>query len=67
VPEVTTDEMRARTGNPEFGYQISCAQLCGLGHYRMRGYLTVDTAEGFAQWMAEEQTKLGESSDSFWQ
>jgi cytochrome c oxidase subunit 2 len=67
VPEVTTDEMRARTGNPEFGYQISCAQLCGLGHYRMRGYLTVDTAEGFAQWMAEEQAKLGESSDSFWQ
>ena len=32
VPTVTTAEMRTRTGNPEFQYQIACAQLCGLGH-----------------------------------
>ena len=37
VPNVTTAEMRTRTGNPEFQYEIACAQLCGLGHYRMRG------------------------------
>lgn len=67
VPAVTTEEMRQRTGNPEFGYEISCAQLCGLGHYRMRGYLTVHTADGFAQWMAEEQAKLGDTGDAFWQ
>jgi cytochrome c oxidase subunit 2 len=58
VPNVTTAEMRARTGNPEFQYEIACAQLCGLGHYRMRGYVTVQTAEEFQKWMDDEQELL---------
>jgi len=53
VPDVTTAEMRTRTGNPEFQYEIACAQLCGLGHYRMRGFVTVLSAEEFQQWMDE--------------
>ena len=55
VPTVTTAEMRTRTGNPEFQYEIACAQLCGLGHYRMRGFVTVQTAEEFQKWMDDEQ------------
>ena len=51
VPNVTTAEMRTRTGNPEFQYEIACAQLCGLGHARMRGFVTVQTAEEFQKWM----------------
>ena len=35
-------------------WEIGCAQLCGLGHYRMRGFLTVHSAEGFADWMTEQ-------------
>jgi cytochrome c oxidase subunit II len=54
TPTVTTAEMRTRTGNPEFQYEIACAQLCGLGHYRMRGFVTVQTAEEFQKWMAEQ-------------
>ena len=38
--------MRTRTGKPEFQYEIACAQLCGLGHYRMRGFVTVQSAGG---------------------
>jgi cytochrome c oxidase subunit 2 len=53
VPTVTTAEMRTRTGNPAFQYEIACAQLCGLGHARMRGFVTVQTAEEFQQWLAE--------------
>jgi cytochrome c oxidase subunit II len=53
IADVTTDEMRARTGNPEFQYEIACAQLCGLGHYRMRGFVTVQTPENFQKWMDE--------------
>lgn len=34
-------------------YEIGCAQLCGIGHYRMRGYLTIQTAEEFAAWLQE--------------
>jgi cytochrome c oxidase subunit 2 len=51
IPDVTTADMRTRTGNPEFQYEIACAQLCGLGHYRMRGFVTVQTAEEFQAWM----------------
>ena len=53
VPTVTTAEMRTRTGNPEFQYEIACAQLCGLGHARMRGFVTVQTAEEFQTWLDE--------------
>ena len=53
IPNVTTAEMRTRTGNPEFQYEIACAQLCGLGHYRMRGFVTVQTAEEFQKWMED--------------
>ena len=31
IPTVTTADMRTQKGNPEFQYQIACAQLCGLG------------------------------------
>jgi cytochrome c oxidase subunit 2 len=58
VPNVTTAEMRTRTGNPEFQYEIACAQLCGLGHYRMRGFVTVQTADEFKAWMDERQAEL---------
>jgi cytochrome c oxidase subunit 2 len=65
VPSVTTAEMRERTGNPKFEYEISCAQLCGLGHYRMRGYVHVESPEAFESWLAEQQAQASE--DAVWQ
>jgi cytochrome c oxidase subunit II len=65
VPNVTTNEMRTRTGNPNFQYEIACAQLCGLGHYRMRGFVTVLAGDEFQKWMADEQEKLKGESDIF--
>ena len=38
-------------------FEIACAQLCGLGHYRMRGFFTVDTKEKFADWLKEQAPK----------
>jgi cytochrome c oxidase subunit 2 len=60
VPNVTTSEMRARTGNAEFQYEIACAQLCGLGHARMRGFVTVQTAEEFQKWLEERVAEQSE-------
>ncbi|NIV11860.1 MAG: hypothetical protein GWN62_11465, partial [Aliifodinibius sp.] len=43
-------------------YEIACAQLCGLGHYRMRGYLTIHTEDEFQSWLQmkqEEKAKYG--------
>ena len=39
-----------RTGR----WEIGCSQLCGLGHYRMRGSFSVVTAEEWAAWQARE-------------
>jgi cytochrome c oxidase subunit 2 len=39
-------------------YEIACAELCGLGHYRMKAALTVDESEAkYNEWlkMAAEQ------------
>ena len=60
IPTVTTAEMRSRTGKPEFQYEIACAQLCGLGHYRMRAYVTVVSAEEFEKWMTERVAELAD-------
>ena len=38
--------------------EIACAQLCGLGHYRMRGFVTIQTEEEFKAWLAEEASYL---------
>lgn len=35
-------------------FEIACAELCGLGHYRMRAMVTVHTAEEFQRWVAEQ-------------
>ena len=36
-------------------YEIPCAELCGFGHYTMRGFLTVHSEEEYAKWVAENQ------------
>jgi cytochrome c oxidase subunit 2 len=37
----------------EKDFEIACAQLCGLGHYRMRGQYAVHNKAGFDRWLAE--------------
>ncbi len=53
-----------KTGN----FEIGCAQLCGLGHYRMKGFLTIETQEQFDAWLAQQaaSSQGSENSDSFW-
>ena len=43
-------------------WEIACAQLCGLGHYRMRGEIHVDKKADFEKWLANEpkaKTSIG--------
>lgn len=67
TPTVTTAEMRERYGKPDWTYEIACAQLCGLGHYRMIGYLTVETEAEFDAWLASKAPAAGGEVDSIWQ
>ena len=66
IPTVTTAEMRTRTGNPDFQYEIACAQLCGLGHYRMRAFITVLSDDEFKKWMDTEEAKLKTQGNDIW-
>jgi cytochrome c oxidase subunit 2 len=34
-------------------HEIACAELCGMGHYKMRAFVTVHTQESYNQWLAE--------------
>ena len=34
-------------------YEVICGQLCGLGHYSMKGSVVVDTAEDYQNWLKE--------------
>jgi cytochrome c oxidase subunit 2 len=56
-----TTKGSAREGK---GFEIACAQLCGLGHYRMKGFLTVHEDEGYAAWLDEEAEYLEEEGDN---
>lgn len=66
VPTVTTAQMRERTGQDEYQYEIACAQLCGLGHYRMRGFVTIEEPDEFDAWLASRAPAEG-GADAFWQ
>jgi len=39
-------------------WEIACSQLCGLGHYRMRGFYTIQTQAEYDAWLAEEAARL---------
>jgi cytochrome c oxidase subunit 2 len=35
-------------------YEIACAELCGFGHYNMRGFLIVHEADDYQQWLRQQ-------------
>ena len=35
-------------------FELACAELCGLGHYRMRAMVTVHTQEDYDKWLADQ-------------
>ena len=39
-------------------FEIRCAELCGLGHYRMKGFVTTEPLTDFQNWLKE--TKANE-------
>ena len=67
VPTLTTNGVREVTGNAKYDFEIACTQLCGIGHSRMRGFVTVHPAAEFDAWLKGESTKAAtaESDDFF--
>jgi len=55
TPKYTTEQMKKITGNKDFVYEISCDQICGSGHYSMRGVIIVETQDEYDAWMASKK------------
>lgn len=64
TPTITTDSMKKITNNPNFVYEISCDQMCGKGHYSMRGTIIVETQAQYDKWMAEQKSYYAEVNPS---
>lgn len=56
TPQYTTEEMREITGNPTFNYELACDQMCGNGHYSMKGTVVVVTQAEFDAWMSKQKS-----------
>jgi cytochrome c oxidase subunit II len=54
TPKYTTEEMKKMTNNPDFEYEISCDQICGKGHFSMRGLIQVVSREEYILWRAKQ-------------
>ena len=39
-------------------YEIACSQLCGLGHYRMRGFVNIKSAADFQTFLTDEAKSI---------
>ena len=50
------------TGNFEF----ACAEHCGNSHYKMKGYLTVESKDEFANWIASQEPEVSEDDEDDW-
>lgn len=55
TPKYTTEEMKKKTGNSNFQYEISCDQMCGNGHYSMKGVIVVVTQQEYNAWLAKQK------------
>ena len=58
TPKWTTEEMKKRTGNSNFVYEISCDQICGAGHFSMRGIIIVETMEEYNKYLSAQKPEL---------
>ena len=56
IPSITTEQMKTITHNPDFVYEIACDQLCGKGHYSMRGTIIVETQAEHDKWLASQKS-----------
>ena len=53
TPKYTTREMKEKYGQ-DFTYEISCDQMCGQGHFSMRGTIVVESEAEHKVWLAKQ-------------
>jgi cytochrome c oxidase subunit 2 len=58
VPTITTNEMRNKTDNPKFEYNLYCNKICGASHYNMQKVVRVVTQAEYNEWIAKQKPYL---------
>jgi cytochrome c oxidase subunit 2 len=61
TPKYTTKEMKEKYGQ-DFTYEISCDQMCGKGHFSMRGTIIVESQAEYSAWMAQQKPQYEAAS-----
>lgn len=63
TPKYSTAEMREKTGDPDFNYELACTEVCGRGHFAMRMIVVVDEAVDYQAWKSEQRPWLQQNPD----
>jgi cytochrome c oxidase subunit 2 len=58
VPGMTPEVLFVPTATGD--YELACAELCGLAHYRMRGFVHVVTEDQFKNWLLVQTAAGGQ-------
>jgi cytochrome c oxidase subunit 2 len=64
TPIITTEEMKKITGNPNFIYELSCDQMCGKGHYAMKGTVIVHTKAELTNWLKSQKSYYAQNNET---
>ncbi len=63
IPTKSTADMRTETGNPNFNYELACAEICGKGHFSMKFNVIVDEPADYEKWKSEQESWLKQNPD----
>ncbi|OUW61520.1 MAG: hypothetical protein CBD58_03045 [bacterium TMED198] len=61
TPKMTSEEFLKKiegTSREGMGYEIACAQLCGNSHYKMRGFMTIESESEYNNWLEEQADEI---------
>jgi cytochrome c oxidase subunit 2 len=59
----TTQEMRDELNNPNFNYEIACAEVCGQAHFSMKMIVIVEEPEAYEKWKQGQESWLMQNPD----
>ncbi len=63
VAKYTTQEMRQKLGNPDFNFEMACAEVCGRGHFAMRFIVVVEEEDEFYAWYKNQDSWLSKNPE----
>lgn len=63
TPLYTTKQMKQKYSD-DFEYEISCDQICGRGHYTMRGTVIVETQAEYDAYIAKQKAQYAIAMES---